>query len=89
MFGVLMVGFHASKIPSTSEIANRYGRYFSYYGFLLLADESFAGCCCTSDGVLACIVCGIGWLEAVCIDYHKVVGLDRRYPPGKGAKPTD
>ena len=32
---------------------------------------------------------GINWSEAVCIDYHEFIGLDRRDPPVQGRKPTD
>lgn len=51
MFGVLMVGCHASQIAITSESANRLGRFSSFYGFSLQARRSYACCCCISDGV--------------------------------------
>lgn len=56
MFGVLMVGFCAFQPSVSSSSANRYGRYSSCYGSSLQVERSFAGCCCMSNGVWACIV---------------------------------
>ena len=40
-----------------------------------------------ASGSASC--CGINWSEAVCIDYHEFIGLDRREPPVKGRRPMD